>query len=111
MNITYESHKPFSVLITPKDDIYNMSAKFRLNCGLVVSQNIPFQGNTEDLSHHLKSLFQYSCIFEIRRCEQGVMASAVYFEKDQTRQYMRSESPIEIMQSGFKIGVPPNYND
>lgn len=111
MNITYESHKPFSVLITPKDDIYNMSAKFRLNCGLVVSQNITFQGDTEDLSHHLKSLFQYSCIFEVRRCEQGVIASAVYFEKDQTRQYMRGTSPREIVTAGLKIGIAPNDND
>lgn len=111
MNITYESHKPFSVLITPKDDIYNMSAKFRLNCGLVVSQNISFQGDTKDLSQHLEHMFQCPCIFEVRRCEQGVMASAVYFEKDQTRQYARGASPLEIMHSGFRIGVSPNGND
>lgn len=111
MNITYESHKPISVQITPKGDIYNMSAKFRLNCGLVVGQNITFQGNTENLSHHLESLFQYPCIFEVRRCEQGVMASVVYFEEDQTRRYMRGTSPLEIMQSGFRIGVSPNGDD
>lgn len=113
MNITYESHRPFSVQITPQGEKYNIVAKFKLNCGLVISHSIPLIVNTKDkdIAQLLKDMFQCPCMFEIRRCKQGIMASAVYFEEDQTRQYMRGESPFEIMQSGFIIGVSPNGDD
>lgn len=111
MNITYESHKPISVLIAPQGEEYNIIAKFRLNCGLIVSHVFPIQVKTKDITHKLEDIFQCPCMFEVRRCEQGIMASAVYFEKDQTRQYVRGASPLEIMHSGFRIGVPPNSND
>lgn len=111
MNITYESHRPFSVLITPQGEECSIITKFRLNCGLIVSHTFPIQVKTKDITHRLEDIFQHPCMFEIRRCKQGIMASAVYFEEDQTRQYIRGESPFEIMQSGFIIGVSPNGDD
>lgn len=105
MNITYESHRPFAVQITPQDEKYIVVTKFKLNCGLVVNHSIPLTVDTkdEDIAQLLKKMFQCPCYFEVRRCGQGIIASAIYFEEDQTRQYVRGTSPIEIMREGFRI--------
>lgn len=114
MNITYEIHKPIAIQIIPFDKGYRIAAKFKLNCGLIVTQETTTLKSKEKIpldSKIIEETLKSSCFFEVRHCNSGVMASAVYIDENQTRQYARGASPLEIMHSGFRIGVSPNGDD
>lgn len=109
MNITYESHKPVTIEIIPFDNKFKVTAKFKLNCGLIVTQGATTVDSLDP--NFIEKLLKTSCLFEVRRCNSGVMASAIYIDNDQTRQYMRGASPLEITHSGFGIWSSPNGDD
>lgn len=114
MNITYESHYPIAIEVIPFNDRYKVVAKFKLNCGLIVTQEAPTLNPKEECPFNLgtiEKILKTNCFFEVRRCNSGVMASAIYIDEDQTCQYIRGASPLEIMHSGFGIGVSPNGDD
>lgn len=101
MQITYESHKPVAIQIIPLDNRYKVTAKFKLNCGLIVTQGVTTLDSFDP--NFIETLLKTECLFEVRSCNSGVMASAIYIDEDKTRQYIRGASPIEIMRLGFKI--------
>lgn len=109
MQITYESHKPATIEIIPFNDGFKVTAKFKLNCGLIVTQGTAKVDSLDP--NFIVKLLNSECFFEVRRCNSGVMASAIYIDEDGTRQYVRGASPLEIMHLGFKIGTSPNGND
>ena len=109
MNITYESHKPIAIEVILFNDRYRIVTKFKLNCGLIVTQGTATVDSLDP--NFIVKLLNSECFFEVRRCNSGVMASAIYIDEDQTRQYVRGASPLEIMHSGFGIAVPPNGDD
>lgn len=114
MNITYESHKPIAIEVIPFNDKYRLIAKFKLNCGLIITQKAPTLNPEEECPFNLRAIekiLKTDCLFEVRRCNSGVMASAIYIDEDQTRQYIRGAAPFEIMHSGFRIAIPPNGDD
>ena len=109
MQITYESHKPVTIQIIPLDNGCKVTAKFKLNCGLIITQGATTLDSFDP--NFIEKLLKTDCLFEVRRCGSGVMASAIYIDEDQTRQYMRGAAPFEIMYSGFRVGFSPNGDD
>ena len=101
MQITYESHKPVAIETILLDNGFKLTAKFKLNCGLIVTQEATTVDSLDP--NFIEKLLKSEYFFEVRRCNSGVMASAIYIDKDQTCQYVRGASPLEIMHSGFKI--------